>query len=75
MPVNRDYMLKKSSGPSGPKVFLDQVVVPGLVNGVGAVEGGVERLAAAARRNPLLAVGLVAGAGLVLATWRGRRAA
>jgi hypothetical protein len=74
MLVDRDYMLEKPSGPSMSKLFLDQAVVPALANTAGAVEGGIERVVVATRRNPLLAVGIVAGIGLALAMVRPRRA-
>ncbi len=74
MLIDRDYMLEKPSGPSTSKLFLDQTVVPALANTAGAVEGGVERVVVATRRNPLLAVGIVVGIGLALAMVRPRRA-
>ncbi|MGX7705274.1 hypothetical protein [Methylobacterium sp. Gmos1] len=70
MLVTRDYMLEQPPGPSGPKRILDQVVVPGLANAAGTVEAGIERVVIGARRNPLLAAGLVAGLGLALAVAR-----
>ncbi|KMO34970.1 hypothetical protein VQ03_22755 [Methylobacterium tarhaniae] len=73
MLVTREYMLEKPSGPSKPKLFLDQVVVPGLANAAGAVEAGIERLVIVARRNPALAVGVVAGLGLALTLARSPR--
>lgn len=73
MLVTRYYMLEKPPGPSGPKLFLDQVVVPGLANAAGAVEAGVERVVVVSRRNPLLAFGVVAGIGLALTLARPRR--
>jgi hypothetical protein len=74
MLINRDYMLEKPPGPSASKLFLDQAVVPALANAAGAVEAGVERVVVAARRNPRLAVGVVAGIGLALTMARPRRA-
>ncbi|KMO29822.1 hypothetical protein VQ02_29105 [Methylobacterium variabile] len=73
MLITRDYMLEKPPGPSRPKLFLDQSVVPGLANAAGAVEAGIERIVVASRRNPLLALSLVAGIGLALTMARPRR--
>lgn len=73
MTVEPNYMLEKPSGPSRSKLFLDQTVVPALANAAGAVEGGMERAVIVARRNPVLAVGLATGLGLVVSRWRARR--
>ncbi|WP_298963279.1 hypothetical protein [uncultured Methylobacterium sp.] len=73
MLVKPDYMLEKPDGPSSPKLFLDQTVIPAAANAAGAVERGVERAVVAVRREPLLAACLLAGAGLAVALWRQRR--
>ncbi len=73
MLVERDYMLRKPPGPSRPKLFLDQVVVPGLANAAGTVEAGIEQVVIGTRRHPLLAVSLVAGIGLALTMARSPR--
>lgn len=46
MVVDRDYMLRKQSGPSAPKLFLDTKVVPAVVNAFGSMEVGLARAAA-----------------------------
>ena len=38
MVVGRDYLLKKPSGPSSPKLFFDTQVVPAAVNMAGSLE-------------------------------------
>jgi NADPH-dependent ferric siderophore reductase len=75
MLVKPNYMLEKPPGPSQPKLFLDQTVIPALANAAGAVEGGVERAVVAARRDPILVFVLLAGAGLALTAWRASRRA
>lgn len=45
MLIDRDYLLEKPSGPSAPKLFFDQKVVPLAVNMAGAVEVALVRAA------------------------------
>ncbi|MBB3692171.1 hypothetical protein [Sphingomonas sp. BK580] len=59
MSVGRDYMLRKGSGPSAPKVFLDTQVVPRLVDAAGGAEVALDRAARATGVRPSL---LLAGA-------------
>ncbi|MBB4619780.1 hypothetical protein [Sphingomonas abaci] len=59
MTVGRDYMLKKTSGPSGPKYLLDTKVVPRLVNTAGTAEVWLDRAAVRLGQRPAV---LVAGA-------------
>ena len=63
MVVGRDYMLKKTTGPSAPKLFLDTQVVPLAVNVAGGVEVALEGLS---RRTGIRPSVILAGlAGLV----------
>lgn len=74
MVVGRDYMLKKSSGPSSPKFFLDTQLVPLAVNVVGAVEVALARASRRSGvRSSLISAG-IAGLGLFVALniWRTR---
>ncbi len=64
--VDRDYMLKKGAGPSAPKVFLDQKVVPAAINAAGAVEGVLERVAVRVRRMPVAALAAALGTGTLM---------
>ncbi len=64
--VDRDYMLKKGAGPSAPKVFLDQTIVPALINAAGAVEGVLERVAVRVRRMPVAALAAAVGTGTLV---------
>ena len=64
--VGRDYMLKKGAGPSAPKVFLDQKVVPAAIDAAGAVEGVLELLAVRVRRTPVAALAAALGAGTLV---------
>ncbi|WP_244507680.1 hypothetical protein [Methylobacterium phyllostachyos] len=56
-------MLKKPSGPSAPKVFLDTQVVPLAANIAGAVEVALDR--AAVRTGVRPAVILAGATGLI----------
>jgi len=65
--VHPDYMLKKPSGPSAPKLFLDQRVVPFGVNVAGALEAGLYRFADRTGIRPALIVtGLMVGVSALL---------
>ena len=59
MTVGRDYMLKKTTGPSRAKYVLDTKVVPGLVNAAGGAEVLLDRAAVRLGQRPAV---LVAGA-------------
>ena len=64
MTVGRDYMLKKTTGPSAPKFFIDTELVPRLVNAVGRGEVMLDRTAVRLGVRPSV---LVAGAAGILA--------
>ncbi|SDA16391.1 hypothetical protein SAMN02799622_01548 [Methylobacterium sp. UNC378MF] len=68
MAVGRDYMLKKPSGTSSPKLFLDTQVVPLAANIAGSLEVALDRVAARTGVRPALilagATGLI-GLGLI----------
>lgn len=46
MIIGRDYLLKKPAAPSAPKLFLDQEVVPLVVNFAGGLEVALARASA-----------------------------
>jgi len=77
MTVGRDYMLKKTTGPSAPKFFIDTQIVPRLVNAVGRGEVLLDRSAVRLGVRPSILVAGAAGALalLILGTRRGRPAA
>ena len=60
MVVGRNYMLKKPSGPSAPKVYLDTQVVPFAVNAVGGLEVALNRVSARTGIRPVLILAGVA---------------
>ena len=64
--VSRDYMLKKEGGPSAPKLFLDQKVIPAAIDAAGAVEGVLERVAVRVRRMPVAALAAALGTGTLV---------
>ena len=59
--VGRDYMLKKGSGPSAPKLFLDTRVVPAAVNAAGGLEVALDRAARRLGIRPSLLLAGMAG--------------
>jgi hypothetical protein len=63
MVVGRDYMLKKPSGPSAPKLFLDTKLVPAAVNMLGAAEVALDRLSVRTGLSPRTIVAGAAGLG------------
>lgn len=77
MTVGRDYMLKKTTGPSAPKFLIDTQIVPRLVNAVGRGEVLLDRSAVRLGVRPSVLVAGAAGALalLILGTRRGRPAA
>ncbi|WP_454280651.1 hypothetical protein [Sphingomonas sp. Marseille-Q8236] len=64
MTVGRDYMLKKTTGPSAPKFFIDTQLVPRLVNAIGRGEVLLDRSAVRLGVRPSV---LAAGAACVMA--------
>lgn len=75
--VGREYLLKKPSGPSSPKLFFDTQVVPAAVNVAGSFEVALD--GAARRIGVRPSVMLAGGAALlslaILAVRPPRRAA
>ena len=65
--VSRAYLLEKPGGPSKPKLFLDQTVVPLLINAAGAVEGVLELVAVRTRKLPIRTLGTALGIGTLTA--------
>ena len=59
--VDRDYLLKKPSGPSAPKLFLDTRIVPAGVNTLGSAEVALARVAAQTGLRPALILAGTAG--------------
>ena len=65
MVVTRDYMLKKDSGPSAPKLFLDTKVVPAAVNMLGTMEVVLDRASARSGVRPRWVLTGVLGLGAI----------
>jgi len=61
MSVGRDYMVKKTTGPSVPKLFLDTRIIPRLVNTAGGAEVLLDRVATRTGLRPLLILAGAAG--------------
>ena len=61
MVVGRDYMLKKTTGPSMPTLFFHSRIVPGAVNFAGALEVALDRASIRTGVRPsLICVGVAA---------------
>ena len=54
--IGRDYLLKKPSRPSAPKLFLDTQLVPLAVNAAGGVEVALDRASARTGLRPAVIV-------------------
>lgn len=65
--VDRDYLLKKPSGPSAPKRFLDTKIVPLAANTAGRFEVALDQTSARLGIRPALVVAGAAGLAAVLA--------
>ncbi len=61
--ITRNYLLKRPPPPSPVKVLVDQSVIPALIDAAASVEIQFERIAARARRAPLICVGVAFGIG------------
>lgn len=61
MIIGRDYLLKKPSGPSAPKLFLDTRVVPLAVNLAGGLEVALDRASARTGVRPAVILAGVTG--------------
>lgn len=65
--VDKAYLLEKPPGPSSPKLFLDQWVIPLAIDVLGAGEVAVERVSQRTGVRPLVVIGAVAGTCLLFA--------
>jgi hypothetical protein len=59
--IGRDYLLKKPSGPSAPKLFLDTQVVPLVANIAGGLEVALDRAAVRTGVRPAIILAGVTG--------------
>jgi hypothetical protein len=65
--VDRRYLVSKPSPPGKWKVFLNQHLIPRMIDASAMVEAAVEDTSTYARRNPLLAVSAALCGGLLIA--------
>ncbi|AWV19165.1 hypothetical protein A3862_29475 [Methylobacterium sp. XJLW] len=65
MTVTRDYMLKKSEGPSEAKLFFDTRAVPLAANLAGSLEVALERASVRSGIRPSLILAACLGAGVL----------
>ena len=75
--VGKDYMLRKPSGPSAPKLFFDTEVIPMATNAVGRLEILLDRAADRSGIRPsILLAGMAGLTSLILfRLWPSRRSA
>jgi hypothetical protein len=71
--VTRRYFLDKPNRPSTVMRHLNWNAIPAVINGIGAFEGHLERIAVATRRFPTLALGAALALGFALATGSSRK--
>jgi hypothetical protein len=71
--VTQAYLLHRPPPPSNPKRFLDQQVIPALIDAAAAVEAQIETAANTTRRNPLLACGAMLAIGWLVGGMHGSR--
>jgi len=77
LPIGRDYLLKKTAGPSKPKLFLDTQIVPLAVDAAHSLEVALNRASVRSGVRPaVLVAGLGSLVSLGVVQWlRHRRAA
>ena len=73
MVVSRDYMLKKTTGPSVPVHFLNTKIVPRIVNSAGSVETLLDRASVSTGLRPGVILAGATGAMFLLLFSRLRR--
>jgi hypothetical protein len=66
--VSKAYLLEKPAAPSAGKLFLDQHLIPLMIDAAGAVEQELERVAGIARAAPLASLAAALGVGWILRT-------
>ena len=71
--VSDKYMLHDPGPPTRARLFLDQRLIPGLVDVLAGGEAVLERLAVRVRAAPLLAVMVAATIGAATAAAQRRR--
>ena len=63
--ISRSYLLKRPPHPGPVKVLVDQSIIPAMIDAAATVELQIERIAARARRAPLLGVAAAFGVGWI----------
>jgi hypothetical protein len=71
--ADTDYLTQKPAAPTAPKRFLDQRVIPGLIDVAGSVEAALEHWTVRVRRSPGASMGVVLGIGALLSLLLARR--
>ncbi|MGI4953340.1 MAG: hypothetical protein ACRYGM_16170 [Janthinobacterium lividum] len=66
--VDQSYMLKQGAPTSAPRRYLDQTVLPVMIDLAGDVEAGLEQVAIATKRHPIVAMGAAVVTGAALCT-------
>jgi hypothetical protein len=66
--VGASYLVDKPAGPSAPRRFFNQRILPPAIDAAAKVEAVAERAAQGARRSPLAALGIAFGIGFLAST-------
>jgi hypothetical protein len=65
--VSRGYLLKKPAPPSPVQAFVNQSVVPTLIDAAAAIEQRLERIACGVRCAPMFGLGMAVAMGWLTA--------
>jgi len=71
--VTREDLVTKPRGFSAARRYLHWHAAPAMINGLGAIEGELERLAVAVRRSPARTLGAAVTLGVLLSFVRPRQ--
>jgi len=72
--IRSSYLVRESAPPSDLKRFFDQRIMPATIDVAAFLDISLARTAGQMRRNPVMALGLAIGLGVLLAAWRRPRA-
>ncbi len=65
--VSSLYLHRAAAPPSDLKRFFDQRIMPVAIDGAACVDIGLAKVVEHMRRNPAMAIGLLVGAGVLVA--------
>ena len=65
--VDKRYLLERPAPPGRGKLYLDQTIIPALIDLAGACEVGLEHVAQRAKRAPMAGLVFALASGWLLA--------